>query len=103
MVVHDEKTRKAALELIEQGKRVFYTDDYRYSSVVESPEDLDSLIQRAFNRGDIAIVAESIDTIPYHSWEKKRVLQLRRQQEMKNAREWVKTHPKEAARLMEQV
>ena len=100
MVVHDEKTRRVALDMMQRCGRVYYTDEIRYSSVVPTLEALDSMIQQAFSRGDIAIVAETIDTIPYHGFEKKRIFQMKRQQELRNVRLYISDHPDKVAKIM---
>lgn len=100
MVVYGSKTREAALQMVRQTGKVFYSDANLYSAIVSLPEELDHLIQLAFDRDDIAIVAREKHLMEFYTSEKKRVARLKYMQEKKAIREWAKKHPKEVAKVL---
>lgn len=100
MVVYGPKTRQAALEMLTQFGKVFYSDENTFL-VVESKEKLDSLIQRVLDRNDIAIVAREQHLMEYYTSEKKRIAHLRHQQAVKQLRTFIKTHPYQVAKVAE--
>ena len=101
MVVYGPKTKEAALQMVRQHGNVFYSDKYIYSAVVSSPEALDDLLRCAFDRGDIAIIGLEKTSMEYYTTERKKVMQQRHLQEIKDMRAFVKSHKKEIAKIVQ--
>ncbi len=100
MVVYGPRTREAALQMMRENGKVCYSDQYLYSVVVETPEKLDNLIQHAFDRDDIVIVARDKSLMEYYTPERKRVKNLQRVQNRKSMQEWMRRHPREVAKVL---
>ena len=93
MIVHDNDTFKEALILLKGAGRVFYSDQQRYSAVVTTAEQLESLVTNALHRDDIAIVGLNKDAMEFYDYEKKRIQALRRRNETLAVRQFMREHP----------
>lgn len=103
MIVHDKVSHQQALELIKSGNKIFYSDELMYSSEVSSVEELDGLIQRAFVRNDVIIVSDNKQTMEYITTARAGVFAARRHARIQLVKEYIRTHPKEVARLKEKL
>jgi len=103
MIVKDEITRQEAVNLFKQNSQVFYSDKNLYSAIVKSPEMLSYYITRSFNRGEISVVGTELQKMELFDYELKIFKQHQQQQEMKDARTWFKTHPREVAKVVSRV
>jgi hypothetical protein len=93
LIVHDNRTLDAALELATHGP-VRYSDKNSYR-VVDTPEHLEKLALETLNRGDIAIVVLQGGErfMEDHDMELFRVKRKRRTQELKDMRSYMSAHP----------
>ena len=100
MVVTGPKSKQAALDMVKQGS-VYYSDKYIYSTVVGSVKELDDLLQRVLDRGDIAIVSVTKGGMEFYVTERKKFMMQRHQEELRNMRKFIADHPKAIARIVE--
>ena len=103
MIVKDSATKKEAMKLLQSSGRVFYSDKYSFSTVVVTPAKLESLIDGSFLRGEIAIVGKTQEEMEFYDFEQKRYIVQLRKQEIKDARAWFKTHPREVAKVLKRI
>jgi len=100
MIVHDESTLDEALQMLESQGPVCYSDQYALVTVT-TPETLEMLCRRAFDRNDIAIVAPrgKEHEMEVHSRVLPRIRKERAEEEKRRIKEWVREHPDEVAKF----
>jgi len=103
VIVKDSTTKKEAIKLLQSSGKIFYSDKYLFSAIVFTPDKLTSHIDGAFLRGEIAIVGKTQEEMEFYDFEQKAFSAQQRKQEIRNAHEWFKTHPREVAKVLKRV
>ena len=103
MIVKDSTTKQEAIKLLQSSGKVFYSDKYLFSAIVYTPEKLESHIDGAFLRGEIAIIGKTQEEMEFFDFEQKAFSAQQRKQEMKDAHMWFKTHPREVAKVLKRI
>ena len=100
MIVHDESTLDEALQMLESQGPVCYSDQYAFV-IVTTPETLEMLCRRAFDRNDIVIVAPrgQEQEMEHHATELPRIRKRRAEEEKRKIKVWVREHPGEVAKF----
>jgi len=101
MIVYDGKTCEEAKELLRQHGRLYYSDQFMYSTVITTSKRLTELIHLATQHDDVAVVAVSADLMESQSYERKIFVIRRRKQEIKAVREWVRLYPEKVAKILQ--
>lgn len=101
MIVYDSKTCAEAKELLLLHGRLYYSDNFTYSTIITSSASLVELVRLAILRNDVAIVAASPDSMESQSWARKMFAVHRRKQEIKDVREWVRKNPEKVAKILQ--
>jgi len=100
VIVHDESTLNEALQVLESQGPVRYSDQYAYV-IVTTPETLEMLSRRAFDRNDVVVVAPRGQESGMEDQAKVRVTirKQRAEEEKRKIREWVKEHPEQVEKF----
>lgn len=96
MIVHDEETLQSALQTLESRGSLRYSDQYAYI-IVTTPETLELLCRRAFDRNDVVVVVPRGEerSMEVHTVAQKTIRKKRADEERKRVREWAREHPTE--------
>lgn len=94
MIIHNEESIEAALQMLDAEGSVRYSDEYAYI-IINQPHVLEDFSSRALRRNDIAIV------VPYgresemedYATNVRRIRKQRAEEERRKIKEWVKEHP----------
>ena len=103
MIVKDLVTKQEAFKLLQGNKKVFYSDKFYFAAEVFVSDMLDRHITSALERGEIAIVGVTQDTMELFDYELKTFKTEQRKLETKNAREWFKAHPREVQKVLKRI
>lgn len=101
MIVHDEETFEAALQMLATSPEgVRYSDRFAYV-IVTTPETLEYLCSRALARNDIAIVVPRGHESEMEDYSRslERVREKRERKEKTEVKEWIREHPEVVAKI----
>ena len=102
MIVYDDETLENALKMLETGGVVKYDDEFSFRTIT-SLEQLERLCSDALKRGDVAIVARSVNEMEEHDAALRGVRRLLALEERRRVKEWLKQHPELAKAKAEEI
>jgi len=102
MIVYDDETLENALKMLETGGVVKYDDEFSFRTIT-SLEQLERLCSDALKRGDVAIVARSVNEMEERGAALRDVRRLLALEERRRVKEWLKQHPELAKAKAEEI
>ena len=103
MIVKDSATKQEALRLLQSNDKVFYSDKFYFAAEVFNADLLDRHITSALERGEIAVVGVTQESMELFDYELKAFKTEQRKLEAKEAHEWFRTHPREVKKVLKRI